>query len=99
MEALVLGVKRYSFVNDDGEKVEGAKIAYLDDLEGTFFQTNDLKGIFPLTVSAPVGAFDHFSKLPAFYDLDFRQRPDSKGKPVMVLVGAKFVSEISFEKV
>jgi hypothetical protein len=34
-----------------------------------------------------------FSTVPGYYDLNFRMRPDAKGKPTLVLQGAKLVPE------
>jgi hypothetical protein len=43
--------------------------------------------------SSEMGMWNAFSTVPGYYDLNFRMRPDAKGKPTLVLQGAKFVPE------
>ena len=90
-EILVLGVKRYGFTNEDnGEKIEGTTIFYLEDFEYPFNESN-MKGVFPLNVTANnMEFFNKFPQLPAYYNVVFRSKPDKKGKPVSVPVDATF---------
>ena len=89
-EILVLGVKRYGFANDGGERVEGTTIFYLEDFEYPFNEAN-MKGVFPLNVTNnSMDFFNQFTELPAYYNVVFRSKPDKKGKPVQVPVDAKF---------
>ncbi len=90
MEVLVLGVKRYGFTNDGGERVEGTTVFYLEGFDFPFNEGN-MKGIFPLNVTnQSENFFDKFIDLPAYYNIVFRQKPDKKGKPVSVPVDAKY---------
>jgi hypothetical protein len=92
-EVLVFGVKRYAFTNDDGERVEGTQVIYVEGLDYPFEEIN-MKGIFPMTVTHQSSDFfDKFPTLPGYYNVVFRQKPDRKGKPVSVPVDAKFVRE------
>ncbi len=88
MRCLVLGIRRYGFKDDgSGERVEGSKISYLTlDAE----DEEDSRGEIPLEVSAPRSLFEKFDELPAFYDLDFRQRPGRGGKPTLQIAGLKY---------
>lgn len=88
---LVLGVKKYDFQPDRGERLSGVKVTYVDQSENT--PTH--KGFPVMTVSGPVELFDQFSNLPGLYDLNFRQRPNSKGQPVLVLSSAKFINSVN----
>ena len=89
-EILVLGVKRYGFTNDGGEKIEGTTVIYVEDLEFPFEESN-MKGIFPMNVTNQSSEFfEKFPTVPAYYNVTFRQKPDKKGKPVSVPVEAKF---------
>lgn len=89
-EILVLGVKRYGFTNDGGEKVEGTNIVYIEGFDYSFDEVN-MKGVFPMNVTnASMDFFEKFQEVPAYYNVVFRQRPDKKGKPVSVPVEAKF---------
>jgi len=90
-EIIVLGVKRYGFTNDDGERIEGTQVVYVEDLEYTFEEAN-MRGIFPMTVvNNSDKFFDKFSTLPGIYNVIFKQKPDKRGRPVTVPVDAKFV--------
>lgn len=87
----VLFVRRYDFLDETGKRIQGFKMTYLDEqIENTVIA----KGRPPMTVtSSEVGMWHAFSTVPGYYDLDFRMRPDAKGKPTLVLQGAKFVPE------
>ena len=92
-EYIILGVRRYGFRNDRGELVEGIKMTYLDTPE----QGDNAKGYTPLTITAPIELWRDFEVVPGFYDVDFRQRPDSRGKPVLVLDSVKFKKPVQIE--
>lgn len=95
MECLVISAKKYSFEDEKTHEVKsGLHVQYLDPImrEDSVTQKGDL----PLKVPALEICFDQLTKLPAYYDLDFRQRPDGKGKPVLTLANAKFISSVDF---
>ncbi len=88
----MLGIRRYGFKDDGGERVEGSKISYLTlDAE----DEEDSRGEIPLEVSAPRSMFEKFDDLPAFYDLDFRQRPGRGGKPTLQIAALKYAGPAS----
>lgn len=95
MRCLVLGARRYSFRSDDGERVEGATLHYLT-LDGEpDTSTGDEKGEIPLAVSAPLAVFQDLRTAPAFYDVDFRQRPGKGGRPTLQATGVSYLGEAS----
>lgn len=95
MDCLVISAKKYRFTDEKtGEVKSGLHVQYLDPLMRE--DTENQKGDLPLKVPALENCFDKLTILPAYYDLDFRQRPDAKGKPVLTLASAKLIKEIDF---
>jgi hypothetical protein len=87
----VLFVRRYDFSDVAGKRIQGLKMTYLDE---AVENTTTTKGRPPMTVTSPDLAMWHsFTTVPGHYDLDFRMKPDSKGKPTLVLQGAKLVPD------
>jgi hypothetical protein len=87
----VLFVRRYDFSDETGKRIQGFKVTYLDE---QIENTATAKGRPPMTVtSSETGMWHAFSTVPGYYDLNFRMRPDAKGKPMLVLQGAKLVPE------
>lgn len=93
---LVLGVRGYNFTTDAGQALQGMKVIYLDQPEDSPM----LKGYLPLQAPADfsiLGAFEA-KPWPGIYELDFRQRPDSRtGKPILTCTGARFVKPADIE--
>jgi hypothetical protein len=86
---LVLNAKRYSFANDEGEKVEGTTLQYLDPEETA--QEANRQGVEVMTISAPLGFYEQLPALPGFYDLTFKQRPGKNGRPTLTVTSASFI--------
>lgn len=89
---LVLNAKRYSFANDDGEKVEGCTLQYLEP--GELVQEENRRGAEVLTITAPLDFYSQLTMIPGLYDLNFRQRPGKNGRPTLTVTGAKFLSGV-----
>ncbi len=90
MRCLVLGARRYDFKDDDGGRVEGATLHYLT-LDGSQDgATGDQVGEIPMQVSAPSSLFHQLTEVPAFYDVDFRQRPGRGGRPTLQAAGVSY---------
>lgn len=88
---LVLGVRSYDFVNDNGERLQGVKVTYLDTPE----ETSSSKGFTPMTLTAPVELWDSFSNLPAIYNFNLGFKATRAGaKPTVFLNSVKFVKDI-----
>lgn len=88
----ILYVRRYNFTDKaTGEQISGVKVSYLDSFPE---KSKDSKGMAILTINAPLESWDCFEQVPGQYELDFRQRPDAKGKPVLILRSAEFVGPV-----
>jgi hypothetical protein len=90
---LVLNAKRYSFSNDDGEKVEGTTLQYLDPEETV--QEANRQGVEVMTISAPLDFYEQLQVLPGLYDLGFKQRPGKNGRPTLAVTSARFLESAS----
>lgn len=92
MKHLVLGIKPYDFVDDNGQRLQGVKIYYLDNhLENNA----NAKGYLPLNLTLVGGDHvDKFISVPGFYNLEFAMMPDKYGKPQIKLHGAAFVESV-----
>lgn len=94
MNYLVLNVREYSFKDDNGKRVEGATVTYLDlsnePGEGE-------KGYAPLSISATPEKSRDFTEVPGYYDLSFSQRRGAKGRPQIVFDRARLVSAVDFD--
>ena len=88
----MLSAKRYNFTNDDGEKVAGTTLQYLDPVE--LVSEEARRGVEVLTISAPLELFDQLHTLPGSYDLGFRQRPGRNGRPTLTLTSAAFLEGV-----
>jgi hypothetical protein len=91
---VVLGVRQFSFKDDRDRQVEGCKVTYLDapsDQPG-------VRGYQPLTVTTPIEYWNQFTTIPAIYNIDFAQRPDAKGKPVLTVRNAEFIDQVDFSE-
>lgn len=96
MKGLVIATKKYDFVNrETGEHLQGAHVYYLDPLMRD--DNENTKGLLPLKVPVIPRVLEKIQDLPAFYDLEFRHRPDSKGKPQLTLADATLIQSIDFE--
>ena len=88
---LVTGVKPYDFVDDNGQRLQGVKLYYLDNhLEND----SRAKGYFPLNLSLLGNHADKFISVPGVYDLEFKMTPDKYGKPQIKLHDVSFVDSV-----
>lgn len=87
---LVLNAKRYSFANDNGEKVEGTTLQYLDPEE--VVTEENRCGVEVMTITAPLDFYEQLTQVPGLYDLGFKQRPGKNGRPTLTVTSARFVS-------
>ena len=84
---LVLSIRRLDFKNDKGDQVQLVKVTYLDQAEAN----ENVRGAQPLTINGALELWNDIEQVPGQYELDFRQRPDSKGRPTLTLAGATFL--------
>lgn len=89
MEYKVLAIKPYDFTDKEGRKIKGCNLFYLDQPE----TSSGAKGYLPIKVGLPYEMLERFTIVPGVYKFDFGFRPDSKGKPIMVIKWAEFVTE------
>lgn len=90
MKYKVLSAKRYSFRTESG-LVEGCKVTYCDQPDPS---DHDFKGLPVVTISSfDRSLFDQFPALPGEYDLEFRQKPDKNGKPVLSIASVLAVGK------
>lgn len=85
-EILVLGVKKYDFVTEDGEKVQGTKVYFYDE-EGEESDSDKVKGYIPATRwFSGFEKYDQFqsNKLPGKYEMEYDIRISEKGIKLVV---------------
>lgn len=93
---IVTGIKPYDFANEDGQRLQGVKVYYLDN------EPEDRKGargFFPLNLSISGDHVLKFDAVPGIYDLDFKQVSDKYGRPTLRLRDVEFVSSVSLPAV
>ncbi len=95
MRCLVLGARPYDFKDDDGARVSGATVHYLVDTPGT---DAEAVGFLPMNLPASPVVCDEIraAGAPAFYEMEFGQRPGRGGRPQTTLSGVKFIEAVSF---
>lgn len=104
MDFIVLGAKKYDFVGSKNQNIKGVKIIYLDRpvVESSIAPENEIvkeKGYFPITITCEdVRLYDKIEKVPGRYKMDFRMKPDSKGRPQLVLDDLEFIEAVKFTK-
>lgn len=92
---LVLAARRYDFTGKDGNHVEGVQVSYVTDEQ---VQETDNRGCPLFQVTAPVSIWPDLPTMPAFYDVEFRQRPGLKGKPTLQITSASYVLPVRFNE-
>lgn len=89
---IVIGTNPFDLVDDNGQRVQGVKVYYLD---GDPEESNGAKGFFPLNLSIMGDHVNDFPEVPGAYDLDFKQKRDKYGKPVLALRDVKFIKPVT----
>jgi len=94
---IVTGIKPYKFADQEtGELRQGVKVYYLDDEPE---DSEGAKGFFPLNLSITGDHVSRFSAVPGVYDLDFKQRSDKYGKPILKLRNVDFIESVELPTV
>jgi hypothetical protein len=88
---IVLSAREYDFEDEKGKQIKGVTINYLT---GDVESDHDRRGVFPFTINAPADVHHALKALPGVYQLDFKQRPGLKGRPVVQVVAAKLVQAL-----
>jgi hypothetical protein len=84
---LVLHVRPYDFEAEEGRRVRGATVTYIDP--ETPITADGERGRPPLSLSVEPGIERELTDVPGFYDLTFAQRRGKNGRPQLVLSGAR----------
>jgi len=92
---IVTGIKPYDFTDEKGRNISGIKVYYFDDEA----EVDGSVGFFPLNLSIPADHRASFIKVPGLYDLDFKQKADAKGRPVLTLRSVEFIQPVEFHAV
>jgi hypothetical protein len=91
---LVLSLKPYDFVNDDGERIQGAKVSYLNKKPSV--RENET-GFPPLIVSITnPNLLQDLKSAPAIYDMDFEQVTGRNNKPELMLSSLEYIAPVDF---
>ncbi|MFV0518254.1 MAG: hypothetical protein ACK5MV_12735 [Aminipila sp.] len=96
-KGIVLFARPYTFTDkDSGKSQSGISLSYIDtsvlapyvDEEGGFY------GYQPLRDNINYSLLESIKEVPAIYDMEVKIKAGSDGKPVMKVVGLKFVSSL-----
>lgn len=88
----VLSVKPYDFENRQGERIRGAKVAYINSRPSV--RENEF-GFPPMLVNVSAkSVVEQLKDAPGIYDLEFEQVTGKNNKPEIVLVEANFVKSV-----
>lgn len=88
---VILSARRYEFDDEKARRIEGTTVTYVadDPVDDAM-----VKGLAPLSISAPVAVFHQLQDVPGVYDIDLKMRPGKGGKATISLVGVQFVASV-----
>ncbi|MBY0264079.1 MAG: hypothetical protein K2P90_01390 [Holosporales bacterium] len=90
---IVTAIKPFDFMDDKDKHISGVKVYYFDSEPET---DGDALGYFPLNLTLPLEHAGKFVAVPGVYEMDFKQKSDAKGKPVLALRKIEYVSPVEF---
>ena len=91
MKLYVLNVRRYSFTTEQKQDIQGVSVTCISDNAEV---TKDFKGKSTFEVKTnDLRAWDIFTAVPAFYDVEFSMNTNSKRQTVLKLVTARLLQE------
>lgn len=88
---LVLSVKPYDFLNKDGERISGAKVAYINKKPSS--RETEI-GHPPMIVSVNAEMASKLVEVPGVYDLEFEQVTGKNNKPEIVLADLELLQPV-----
>lgn len=93
MKYLVLSAKTYDFETKVGERIQGAKIAYIGKKSSS--RENEY-GNPPLIVNCSIDAIPEevLNSLPSICDLEFEQVTGKNNKPELILTNVSYLESI-----
>lgn len=90
---IVLGARRYSFVNkESGEIIEGTKVFYVEP-EGKV--EKDTQGFLPSEANLPLEYYETLGQLPGIYDAEISLNLGTR-KPGLKVTGFTLVGPVEF---
>jgi hypothetical protein len=93
---LVLSVKPYNFENKQGERIRGARVAYINGKPSV--RENEF-GHPPMLVSvSEMNLVGQLAEVPGVYDLEFEQVTGKNNKPEIILTGASFIKSVNISE-
>lgn len=91
---LVLSVKPYDFENRQGDRIRGAKVAYINHKPSV--RENEF-GFPPLLVNvSDKSIVEQLKDAPGVYDLEFEQVTGKNNKPEIILTEASLIKPVDF---
>lgn len=91
---LVLSVKPYDFENDKGERIQGARVSYLNRKPSA---RDNEEGFPPLIVTINDGDLvKELKQVPAIYDMEFEQVTGKNNRPELMLSSLEYVAPVDF---
>lgn len=98
IDAVVLHYRGYDFVNDDGEKIQGVKVTYID--LDDYQEAPSVNGFVPATVNADYSILDTIGKTPVYCNLKIGTKTIKAGsKPSLFLKGIERISDLDFHDI
>ncbi len=91
-KCVILSARAYDFEDARNQQIKGVSLIYIT---GDCENTEQRRGVFPMTVSGTSEVFRSITSVPGVYELDFKQRPGRYGKPALVVVGAKLCAPLT----
>lgn len=91
-KCVILSARAYDFEDARNQHIKGVSLTYLT---GDSEDSDQRRGVFPMTVSATSDVFRSITALPGVYELDFKQRPGRQGKPSLAVVGARLCTPLT----
>lgn len=93
---LVLSINSYDFENRKGERVQGAKVAYINKKPSS--REKEI-GFPPLLVNVSNPELvSNFEEVPAIYEMDFEQVTGKNNKPEIILANAELISPVDLQE-
>lgn len=91
MKLYVLNVRRYSFTTEQKQDIQGVSVICIGD---NVELTKDFKGKSVVAIkTSDLSAWNLFSAVPAFYDIDLSMSTNSKRQTVLKLISARLLQE------
>jgi hypothetical protein len=96
---LVLYISPYDFNNDQGERVAGLTLEYLElDQDPNDHAREGTKGLTVFKDTLEPEAVRDFTAVPGLYELSHRKARDAKGKQSLRVSGGKLVGKVDLAK-